>query len=160
MKFNASIFGRYTIYTIFCGCQTKCCRKDLRRWPGFDLITFSENSKYWRESLLEVIRQNIARRCQQTVEKQKNCWHHQAMFCLYTSRKISRPYSEFSLKVIGSNPDYLLKKILLYYFFFHAEQMNENKILFLKYVLHRLIFILRLWHTAFSHLVWLTNEIE
>ena len=32
-----------------------------------------ENSKYWRESLLEVIRQNIARRCQQTVEKQKNC---------------------------------------------------------------------------------------
>ena len=36
--------------------------------PGFDLITFTfcENSNYWRESLLEVIRQNIAGRCQQT----------------------------------------------------------------------------------------------
>ena len=24
-------------------------RKDLRRWPGFDLITFSENSKFCLE---------------------------------------------------------------------------------------------------------------
>ena len=37
-------------------------RKDLRRLPGFDPITFTfdENSNYGRESLLEVIRQNIA----------------------------------------------------------------------------------------------------
>ena len=37
-------------------------RKDFRRQPGFDTITFtfSENSNYWQESLLEVIRQNIA----------------------------------------------------------------------------------------------------
>ena len=34
--------------------------KDLRREPGFDPFTFSENSNYWWESLLEVIRQNIA----------------------------------------------------------------------------------------------------
>ena len=35
-------------------------RKDLRRYLRFDPITFSENSNYWRESLLEVIRQDIA----------------------------------------------------------------------------------------------------
>ena len=35
-------------------------RKNVRRWPGFDPITFSENSNYWQESLSEVIRQNIA----------------------------------------------------------------------------------------------------
>ena len=37
-------------------------RKDLRRQPRFDPITFafSANSNYWRESLLEVIRKNIA----------------------------------------------------------------------------------------------------
>ena len=35
------------------------------------LITFSENSNYGRESLLEVERQNIARLCQQTFENKK-----------------------------------------------------------------------------------------
>ena len=47
-------------------------RKDLRRLPGFDPITFTfdENSNYGRESLLEVIRQNIAGWCQQT-----SCFH-------------------------------------------------------------------------------------
>ena len=35
-------------------------RKDLRRYLRFDPITFSENSNYWRESLLAVIRQDIA----------------------------------------------------------------------------------------------------
>ena len=36
--------------------------KDLRRQPGFDPITFtfSENSNYWLESLLEITRQNVA----------------------------------------------------------------------------------------------------
>ena len=34
--------------------------KKLRRQPGLDPITFSENSNYWRESLLEERRQNIA----------------------------------------------------------------------------------------------------
>ena len=40
---------------------------------GFDPITFSfsENSNYWRESLLEVIRQNIAGCRQQTFEHKK-----------------------------------------------------------------------------------------
>ena len=36
-----------------------------------DPITFSENSNYWRESLLDVIRQNIAGLCQQTLCFQK-----------------------------------------------------------------------------------------
>ena len=35
---------------------------------GFDPITFSENSNCGRESLLEVTRQNITGRCQQTFE--------------------------------------------------------------------------------------------
>ena len=33
-----------------------------------------------------------------------------AMFCLYTSSSLSRPWFEFSLKVMGSYPGYLLKK--------------------------------------------------
>ena len=42
--------------------------KKLRSWLKFDLIllTLSENSNYWWETLLEVIRQNIAGWCQQT----------------------------------------------------------------------------------------------
>ena len=66
-------------------------RKDVRRLPEFDPITFtfSENSNYWQENLLEVIRQNIAGWCQQTFEKKnKGC---PAMFCPYTSSKLSRP---------------------------------------------------------------------
>jgi hypothetical protein len=40
---------------------------------GFNPITLtvSENSNYWRKSLLEVIRQNIAVRCQKTFENKK-----------------------------------------------------------------------------------------
>ena len=43
--------------------------------------------------------------------KQKICWHHLAMFCLITSSKLSCQKFEFSLKmkVMGSNPGYLLK---------------------------------------------------
>ena len=46
------------------------------------------------------------------------CWQPRAMFSLYTSSKLSRPEFEFSLKgklkVVGSNPGYLLKSFLLY----------------------------------------------
>ena len=47
--------------------------ENLRTYPGFEFITFtfSENSNYWRESLLEVIGQNIAGWCQQTFCFQK-----------------------------------------------------------------------------------------
>ena len=60
-------------------------RKDLRRWPGFDPITFtfSENSNYWRESLLEIRRQNIAGWCQQTFWKQKVCWKSNVLPLLF-----------------------------------------------------------------------------
>ena len=46
----------------------------------------------------------------------KVCWQHPAMFCLYSSSKLSRPYFEFSLKVkvMGSNAGYFLKSFLLY----------------------------------------------
>ena len=48
-------------------------RKDFKRLPGFDPIsfTFIENSNCERESLLEVWRQNIAGHCQQTFENKK-----------------------------------------------------------------------------------------
>ena len=45
----------------------------------------------------------------------KVCCQHPAMFCLYTSSKLLCPLFESSLKVkvIGSNPGYLLKYFLL-----------------------------------------------
>ena len=47
----------------------------------------------------------------------KVCWLCPAMFCLYNSSKLSRPWFEFSLKVkvMGLNPGYILKYFLLYY---------------------------------------------
>ena len=50
----------------------------------------------------------------------KVCWQHPAMFCLYTSSKLSRPSFEFSMKVkvMGSNLGYLFKSSLLYWFIF------------------------------------------
>ena len=69
------------IRTFFKGCfqrfqfrlQLIKAQKDLRRKPGFDPITFtfSENSNYWRESLLEVVTQSIDGWCQQTFENKK-----------------------------------------------------------------------------------------
>ena len=46
----------------------------------------------------------------------KVCWQLPAMFYLYTSSKLSRPWFEFSLKVkvMGLNPGYLLKYFVLY----------------------------------------------
>ena len=43
-------------------------------------------------------------------------WHQPVMFCLITSSKLSEKSFEFSLKVkvMGSNPCYLLKSCLLY----------------------------------------------
>ena len=43
------------------------------------------------------------------VWKWKVCWQYPAMFCLYISSKLFRPYFEFSLKVKGSNGGYFLK---------------------------------------------------
>ena len=60
-------------------------------------------------------KQNIDWHCQQTFENKKVCWHHPAMFCLITSSKLSCQKFEFFLKVkvMGSNPGYLLKSFLL-----------------------------------------------
>ena len=46
--------------------------------------------------------------------RQKVCWHHPAMFCLITSSKLSKFEFSLKVKVIGSNPSYLLKSFLLY----------------------------------------------
>ena len=54
--------------------RNKQSRKDFERQPGFDPITFtfSEDSNYEREGLLEVVeRQNFAGCCQQTLENKK-----------------------------------------------------------------------------------------
>ena len=47
--------------------------------------------------------------------EKKVCWQCWAMFCIYTSSKLSCPLFEFSLKVkvMGSNPGYFLKSLLL-----------------------------------------------
>ena len=45
--------------------------KIFKRQPGLDPITFSENSNFEQESLLEVWRQNIDGHCQQTFENKK-----------------------------------------------------------------------------------------
>ena len=54
--------------------------------------------------------------------KQKNCWHHPAMFCLITSSKLTRQF-EFSQKVtvMGSNPNYLLK-----FFYFTYQHFTKS----------------------------------
>ena len=46
----------------------------------------------------------------------KVCWQCSAMFCLYHSSKLSRPYFEFSMKVrrMELNWSYLIKSSLLY----------------------------------------------
>ena len=46
----------------------------------------------------------------------KVCWQCPAMFCLYTSSKLSCPLFEFShkMKVMGLTTGYLLKSFLLY----------------------------------------------
>ena len=55
------------------------------------------------------------------------------MFCLYTSRKLSHPKFEFSLKVkvMKLNPGYLLRPFLLYFYFTqykkkHFQQLSKK----------------------------------
>ena len=50
------------------------------------------------------------------------------MFCLITSSKLSYQQFEFSLKVMGSNPGYLLKSFLLY--------LHQNKTFKFKVQVH------------------------
>ena len=49
------------------------------------------------------------------------------MFCLHTSSHVSRPKFEFALKVkvMGSNPGYLLKSFLLYFFYQDYEDSDR-----------------------------------
>ena len=81
-----------------------------------DLITFTfdENSNIWREILLEVQRQNIVNKLLKT--KSLLTMPSNAMVCLSTSSKLSRPIFEFSskVKVMGYNLGYHLWIFLLY----------------------------------------------
>ena len=58
----------------------------------------------------------------------KVCWHCPAMFCLYTSSKLFQPSFELSLKVkvMGSNPGYLLKYFLLSKNYFTALSWQSS----------------------------------
>ena len=56
--------------------------------------------------------------------KQKICWQHSAMFCLYTSSKLSPIEFGFSLKVVGSYPDNLHKSFLR-----SLDRKNKNLLL-------------------------------
>ena len=76
-----------------------------------DPITLSENANFWRECLLQVIRQNIANKLLKTKGLLE-------MFCLMTWSKLSCQLFEFSLKVMESNPGYLHESFLLYPFSF------------------------------------------
>ena len=49
--------------------------------------------------------------------KQEVCWHHPSMFCLIASRRLSHQFP-LEVKVKRSNPGYLLKYFLLYFFVF------------------------------------------
>ena len=48
-------------------------RKDFKKYPGFDPITFtfSENSNYGQESLIEMYSKYIAGHCPQSFENKK-----------------------------------------------------------------------------------------
>ena len=78
-------------------------------------FTFSENSNFWRESVLEVQRQNIAEHCQLTFENTRFVDITQPYFALLPQVNYPANNLEFSLKmkVMGSNPGYLLKSFLL-----------------------------------------------
>ena len=64
--------------------------------------SLSDYSNYCQESLLGIVNKLLKTK--------------PAMFCLFTSSKFSRQWFEFSLKVkvLGFNPGYLLKSLLLY----------------------------------------------
>ena len=76
---------------------------------SLDSITFNfiENSNYWQESLLEVIRQNIAGWCQRTF-----CFQNAQQYFAFTPQaNFPAHNSNFHWRL---NPGYLLEYFLLY----------------------------------------------
>ena len=84
-------------------------KKDLKRQPRF---TFSKNSNYEQESQLEVQRQNITGCCLQKICPKRCVDNAQQCFAEKINAKNSNVHD--SLKVMGSNPGYLLKSSLFY----------------------------------------------
>ena len=106
------------LIVVFCHLRMRHCDKvenilkgSLDSFP----ITFtcSENSNFGRESLLEMERQNIAGHCQQTFENKKFVDISQQCFALLPQVNFPANNLDFLLKVMGSNPGYLLKSFLL-----------------------------------------------
>ena len=58
-------------------------------------FTFSENSNYWRESLFEAIRQNIAGWCLQTFCFQKFVDNHSNVLPLHLQQSLPLPFKIF-----------------------------------------------------------------
>ena len=80
---------------------------------------------YWRESLLEVIRQNIAGCCEQTFDNKKFVDITKQGFALLP--QVNYPaynlnfHCALKVKVMRSNPGYLLKSFLLYHDWFEDK---------------------------------------
>ena len=96
---------------------------------GFNPITctFSENSNYWWESLLEVIRQNIAGWCRQTFE-------NKTMFCLTPQANFPAHNLNFHSRWRDRiHISYLLKSFFFFsFFFFNQQYYNAFRFLFLR----------------------------
>ena len=88
----------------------KCKVKKIRRQPGFDPITFtfSDNSNYGQERCIK------ANHCQQTFEYKKFVDNAQQCFAFMPQANFPADNLNFHLKVMGSNPGYLMKFSLLY----------------------------------------------
>ena len=80
---------------------------------SLDLIPSPSRSCEHLNFLLLFFRQNIAGRCQQTFYSTK--FVNNALQCLAKKMKMKNSNVHNSLKVMGLNPDYLLKSSLLYY---------------------------------------------
>ena len=102
------------VYSIFLGCRTLIQVEKILKGSLDSILSPSPSMKTqimgrkicWRckgETLLGVVNKLLGK--------------HPAMFCLYVSSKLSRPYFEFSLhlKVMGLNQVYLFKSFLLYH---------------------------------------------
>ena len=106
----------------------------------------SSDSNYLWESLLEVIRKNIAWWCHQTFENKKFVDNSQKCFA-FTPQVNFPDQFEFSLKVkvMGSNPGYLLKSFLVYL----------EKKLFIFNIANETT---RLYHLSFTLLFYVTES--
>ena len=99
--------------------SAKICRKDFRRQPGFDLITFTSSTNYWPESLLEIIKAKIAVWCQQTFCFQKFVDNAQQCFEFTLQAKFPKRNLNFHLtrSILSPSPKYVLLDWFIHRFY-------------------------------------------